>query len=192
MIEDLDLPAHIVVDDTTHPLASNLCGMSRPERLVAFLVDGLSTDEEGGFSPEAFAPGAAQGLFAVVSREEGERSFHSLSSYLRGKRAVKALAGQECEAAVALWPLSDDKVALLVIDANTSAIQNLQEVWEETARVLRFGAYEDGRVLAADRFDPQTLVGAATTSSDVVEGLQQLRSPAPAPATRTRRTPAAP
>ncbi len=187
---DHELPDFVVIDDNSHRLASNICGLANPDRLVAFLVEGLSMDDpedEGNlFALEAFRPGQAQGVFAVLPTEDAEKMFNMLSVYLKGRRAPKELAGQEAEAAVALWEASEDTSAILVVDSNDTTQQILQTVWEEGARVLKFGAYEEGRVVAQDRFDA-AVVAQGDDGLPVVDAIKQFL--ASSPTIKQRRSP---
>lgn len=187
---NLDLPVFFVTQDASLPLAGALCGLTRPDRFAAFLVDGRSAEEGSEtFATGAFAPGAAQAVFAVLPQEDAEKVFDRLNVYLRGKRAPKDLAAEDCEAAIGIWSLPDQQAALLVVDANDNALQPLQTVWEELARSAGYGAYEDGRVLASDRFDAIRAAAGCPASHLAADALRSLTLPEPA--SKPKRTPSA-
>lgn len=189
-MQDLDLPEYAVVEQLDHPLASALCGMTRPDRFTAFLVDGLSVDmEDGGFDPKNFSAGGPQGLFAALSEDEGNRAYSALSAYLKGRRASKDLAGDDCEAVVAAWKLSDGRIGLLVLDANRGGQQPMQETWEEVSRIMHFGAYEADRVVAQDRFDPARVLAEGRAPARLLQDLADVSQPAAPAPVRARRSP---
>jgi hypothetical protein len=162
-MNDSDTPVYWIHSDLNGPIASSLCGLTRPQRFSAFLLDGRSADgQDGGanysVSAASFAPGRAHAVLALLPEEDATKIFDRLSVYLNGRRAIKDLAETESEGAIAYYALEDGQAALLVVDINDEENQPLQAVWEELARVNGYGAHARDSVLSDSGFNPTVLL----------------------------------
>lgn len=157
-------------------------GLPAPEQATVFALEGYSLGDDGLEPSGAFDAGRTPAMVALLDDEIAQKVFAQLNTYLHGRRAPRELAMDEREAMAALWPARDGKRLLMVADAgNDNDALPLHQAWEEIARTVSVGAYEEGVVEAHHRFDATRHTGPGPVGQALAAALSPPASRSPAP-----------
>lgn len=119
-----------------------------PKRLAAVVSEDL-TEDGRNFDGPVFEGGKIDAVFALLEEEQGEKIFGYIAAKLAGRKTVAAMLEDDNGGFVALWALSEGKVALLAGDRDSATVQ---ELWDEACRLAKVPSYEEGRVYTSPRF----------------------------------------
>ena len=151
--EEYDL-RHWVIDDVAL-IGEQVGGLKAPSQMVGLLLDGYSTDDGKNFERVPFAANLHDGTIMLLSKEHGENVFEKLKNFLNHPRGIAANLIEENEAAVALWEVGQDKVALLVLDSTSRTLQDKFEGYLNGMNISLVSSPDSATVL---RFDADRIV----------------------------------
>lgn len=109
------------------PIKKNVGGLTNPDQMTAFVLNGYESDDGKVFDRPPFEGGKMDGALILVDTHVADTVYPRIARFISSKGTINACVEDEVQHAVASWSLENDRTALLVLSSESSQIQEALE-----------------------------------------------------------------